>query len=308
MSPEDLVKALHVLGKKPSSKLLVGPSTLDDAGVVMLQDDLALVQTVDFFPPIVDDPAYYGRIAAANALSDVFAMGGKVHSCLSIVGWPAKLPPELLGEIMKGGQEKIDEAGGVLAGGHTVTDSEIKYGLAVTGTIDPKRVLTNAGAKVGDVLVLTKPLGMGAVATGIKQGKVGDDLARGAMELMATLNRAAAEAAVAHDAECGVTIEIEAAKLPAFGSALELIERGVLSGGCSRTREFLGTRLEIQAGVPEARAKLSLDAETSGGLLIAVPEGRVDSLVADLERRGTPCAVPVGRCVERGEHQVVLRA
>ena len=182
MPPEDLVKVLAALPREQRPELLVGPATLDDAGVVRLTEDLALVQTVDFFPPAVDDPTYYGRIAAANALSDVFAMGGVVHSCLSIVGWPKALPPELLGEIMRGGQEKIDEAGGVLAGGHTVTDSEIKYGLAVTGTIDPRRVLTNGGAKAGDVLVLTKKMGMGAVTTAIKKRKVSEDLALAAME------------------------------------------------------------------------------------------------------------------------------
>jgi selenide,water dikinase len=149
MSPEGLVKALQHLPAADPSKLLVGPSTLDDAGVVRLTDELALVQTVDFFPPIVDEPRAYGQIAAANSLSDVYAMGGTPHSCLSVVGWPVTLAPELLGEILLGGQDKIDEAGAVLAGGHTISDTEIKYGLSVTGLIHPDRIMSNAGARPG---------------------------------------------------------------------------------------------------------------------------------------------------------------
>lgn len=327
MSPEDLVKALAVLPKREIPELLVGPATLDDAGIVRLSDDVALVQTVDFFPPIVDDPVFYGRIAAANALSDVYAMGGKVHSCLSIVGWPDGLEPELLGQIMKGGQEKIDEAGGVLAGGHTVTDSEIKYGLAVTGTIDPGRIMTNGKARPGDLLVLTKRLGMGAISTGIKKRRVPDDIAHGAMEQMATLNKGAAEAALASEVQCmtditgfgllghareiaeasGVTVEIDSGKVPAFASALDLIAKGVLSGGAKRTRAFLGDRLRIEPDVAEPLQELCLDAETSGGLLIAVAEERVDALLADLESKGAPCAAIIGRIVARDRAPLVLR-
>lgn len=328
MSPEDLVKALAMLPDKNHPKLLVGHATLDDAGVVALTDELALVQTVDFFPPVVDDPGYYGRIAAANALSDVYAMGGTPLSALSIAGWPKELPPELLGEVLCGGQEKIDEAGCVLAGGHTVSDNEIKYGLAVTGTIHPDRVLTNAAAKAGEWLVLTKPLGMGAISTGIKKDRVPEDLALRAMEQMAMLNRNAAEALLeagvrattditgfgllGHATELadasGVSLEIEASKVPAFESALELIGEGVLSGGAKRTKSFLGDRLEVADGVDERLAKLCLDAETSGGLLASVEEDALDALVRDLKARGTLAADVIGRVVPRQGASVRLLA
>ena len=327
MSPEDLVKALSMLPKRDYPALVVGPDTLDDAGVVKLRDDLALVQTVDFFPPIVDDPSYFGRIAAANALSDVFAMGGKPLSALSIVGWPDALPPELLGEIMRGGQEKLDEAECILAGGHTVTDQEVKYGLAVTGTIHPDKVLTNGGAKAGEVLVLTKRLGMGAISTGIKKGKVGDDIAKGAMDQMAELNRKGADVAVRYGLRCAtdvtgfglaghcaeiaaaseLTVEIDAGALPAFDQALELISKNVISGGAARTRGFLGARLEIQDGVDRDRMMLALDAETSGGLVLSCPEDSVDGIVRDLGEAGTSCAVVIGRVVEHNGVDVRLR-
>jgi len=326
MSPEDLVKALRVLPPVSDPRLLVGTTTLDDAGVVKLSDELALVQTVDFFPPIVDDPEYYGRIAAANALSDVYAMGGQPLCVLSIVGWPKELDPEILGRVLLGGQEKIDEAGALLAGGHTVTDTEIKYGLACTGTVHPDRILTNSSAQAGEMLVLTKPVGMGPVSTGIKKREVGPELAQRAMEQMATLNRSAAEALLAAGVRavtditgfglCGhakemadgsdVTLEIDAARVPAFESAEDLISQGILSGGAKRTRAYLGEQLEIGSGVGEIRTKLCLDAETSGGLLAAVPEDRVDALLADLRARGTPCAEVIGRVVPRNSARVRL--
>ncbi len=327
MSPKDLVKALAKLPAADSERLLVGPSTLDDAGVVRLSDEVALVQTVDFFPPIVDDPRYFGRIAAANSLSDVYAMGGVPHSCLSIVGWPKELDPELLGEILAGGQDKIDESGAVLAGGHTVTDGEIKYGLSVTGTIHPGRILSNAGAKPGDQLVLTKCLGMGALSTAIGKNKLPEDIALAAMEQMATLKKSASDAALraelvaatdvtgfgllGHACEIArasqVSIEIDSEAVPAFEAALPSIQQGLASGGWGRALDFLADELEIEGGVDEARKKLCLDAETSGGLLLAVPEDRVDSLLQDLEANAAPCAVLVGRVTERRDKSIYLR-
>lgn len=327
MSPEDLVKALAHLpkGKDRDPRLLVGPDTLDDAGVVALRDDLALVQTLDFFPPVVDDPRWFGRVAAANALSDVYAMGGEALSAMSIVCWPKELEPELLGEVLAGGQEKIDEAGAVLAGGHTVCDPEIKYGLSVTGTIDPRRILANAHAKPGEILVLTKALGMGAITTGIKKGKVKEDVALGAMEQMATLNKRGAEILAKHPVRCATdvtgfgllghaceialsshaSVELQASSLPHFEQSLELIRRGILSGGAKRTRSYLGARLKIADGVDEGVALLALDAETSGGLLFSIAEEHVDGVLEELEGQ-TPCAVVVGRVVERGEHPITL--
>ena len=328
MSPEDLVKALSALPKNEHPELLVGHSTFDDAGVIKLTDELALVQTLDFFPPIVDDPIFFGRIAAANALSDVYAMGGQPNSCLSIVGWPKELPPELLGEILRGGQEKIDEAGCILAGGHTVTDSEIKYGLSVTGLIHPQKILTNAGACVGDVLVLTKPVGMGAISTGIKKGMVSKELQLRAMECMATLNKAAASAALAAGAKAatditgfglsghatemaqgsGVTIEFQLSKLPVFESALELVREGIFSGAAKRTRTFLADGLQVADGLDEALVTLCLDAETSGGLLVPVPEEAVDGFLRDLRKSGTPAADVVGRVLPRDGAALHLRS
>lgn len=324
MSPEDLVKALDKLPKRADPRLLVGPDTLDDAGVVRLSDELALVQTVDFFPPIVDDARWFGRIAAANALSDVYAMGGTALSALSIVGWPKELEPELLGEVLAGGQEKIDEAGALLAGGHTVCDQEIKYGLAVTGTVHPARVLANSSAREGDVLILTKRLGMGAISTGIKKAKVSEDIALGAMQQMAELNKAGAEVLAKHPVRCatdvtgfgllghgceiadasGVSIEIRAANLPAFEQSLDLIRKGVISGGAKRTKSYLGKRLELR-NTDEAREALALDAETSGGLLFAIAEDHVDAVLRELDGV-TPCAKVVGRCVARGGASISL--
>ncbi len=325
MPPQDLVQALASLPATENPDLLVGPGTLDDAGVVRLTGDLALVQTVDFFPPIVDDPLWYGRIAAANALSDVYAMGGKPHSVLSIVGWPKELPPELLGRILSGGQEKIDEAGAVLAGGHTVTDREIKYGLAVTGTVDPARILTNAGAAPGQRLVLTKPLGTGALATAIKKGRVSAEQALAAMASMAQLNRAASEAALAHGvAACtdvtgfgllggakeiadasGVTLVLRASALPVLGGALEALAQGCASGGARRNAAHLGAALRVAPEVGEDLETLALDAETSGGLLLCVPEEHSDALLAALEETGCGAAL-VGEVVSRGPEAVIL--
>jgi selenide,water dikinase len=295
--------------------------------VVRLDAERALVQTLDFFPPVVDDPVWYGRIAAANALSDVYAMGGKPLTAMNIVGFPAVLPPSLLGEILRGGAEKVIEAGAILVGGHSVRDTEVKYGLSVTGIVHPDRIVTNAAARPGDVLVLTKPLGMGAITTAIKQDKVGDDVAEAACAQMATLNKDAAEAALAAGAKAAtdvtgfglmghgrgiaeasrVTLELDHAAVPLFPGALALAEQKLVSGGAGRTRAFLGEQAEVAAAVPAALCDLCFDAETSGGLLIAVDPARADALVADLVRRRTPCAVVVGRVAERrGEVRIRL--
>ncbi len=321
------MKALSVLPKRDYPELLVGTSTLDDAGVVRISEDLALVQTLDFFPPIVDDPIYFGRIAAANALSDVYSMGGTPFTAMGIVGWPSGLSLDLLGQIFLGGQEKIDEAGAMLIGGHSVRDAEIKYGLSVTGRIHPDRILTNAGARAGDVLVLTKPIGMGAIATGIKSEKISEEIARRAMDCMATLNKGGAEAAEAVQADTmtdvtgfglsghavemahgsGLTVEIDLDKVPVFESAYELVAGGMISGGAKRTRSYLGDDLLIGSGLDVHLVDLSLDAETSGGLLIGVAEDKVDQLLSELEVRKTPAAAVIGRFKPKGEHSIILR-
>lgn len=299
----------------------MGHESFDDAGVFRLSDDLALVQTVDFFAPIVDDPYEFGQIAAANALSDIYAMGGEPLTALGIVGFPTgRLPLEVLSDILRGGQDKVHEAGASVIGGHSVIDDEVKYGLAVTGRVDPRRILTNASAKVGDVLVLTKPLGTGFVTTALKRGTLTRAEAEPAIAAMRTLNAMAARAALDVGAECvtdvtgfgllghashiarasGVTVRLRPASLPVLPMAREAWNAGATPGGAERNEEFVRDVVEWGAGAPFERAIL-LDPQTSGGLLVAVPAARV----ADYLSR-VPAAVEVGDVLPRGERLLVL--
>lgn len=280
-----------------------------------LDSERALVQTVDFFPPICDDPRWFGRIAAANALSDVYAMGGRPLTVMNLVGWPRDLDLELLGEVLAGGLEKTHEAGAVLCGGHSVMDAEIKYGLSVTGLVHPQRFWRNAGAHEGDVLILTKPLGMGPVSTAIKREVAAPELALRAMQQMATLNRGACEAVrdldihgatdvtgfglVGHALEmadgAGLRLVVAAAALPVLPGARELVAGGVMSGGCNRGKAYYGPRVAIGAGVDAALASLVFDAETSGGLLLAVAESDAERTVQRLRDAGAPSHAVIGR-------------
>ncbi len=322
MGPGDLTQALAALAPRTDPRLLVGHETFDDAGVFRLSDDLALVQTVDFFAPIVDDPYDFGQVAAANALSDVYAMGGEPLTALSIVGFPTgKLPLEVLGEILRGGQDKVHEAGAVIAGGHTITDDEVKFGFAVTGRVHPARILGNANARVGEVLVLTKPLGTGIVATAVKQGRAraGDDAAL--VDCMKRLNREASRAALAVGARCatditgfglaghalniarasGVTLQLNARGLPLIPGVHEALQAGVRTGGAERNDAFLAPLVGWGSVTPTERA-IVVDPQTSGGLLVAVPA----PAVADYLARVAGSSV-VGEVVARGEHPVMLR-
>jgi selenide,water dikinase len=268
-----------------NENVLVGFDTADDAGVYRLSDDLALVQTVDFFTPIVDDPFTFGAIAAANSLSDVYAMGGKPVSALSLVCYPAKGDVETLREIIKGGAEKMREAGCVILGGHSVADDEIKFGYSVTGHVHPKRIWPNSGAKTGDVLVFTKKLGTGVIATALKRGIAAPEHVDAAIESMLTLNRAAAEALqglevhgatditgfgfLGHARELAkasnVTLEIELSRIQYLPGAQEYAARGAIPGGLKNNREFAAPDVEGQA--PD----LLYDPQTSGGLLVSLP-------------------------------------
>ena len=296
-------------------RLLIGPESFDDAGVVRLGTgeglpagtELALVQTVDFFPPVVDDPGLYGEIAAANSLSDVYAMGGKPFSALGLAGFPKGFSEEWRLEILRGGARKVRESGAVLAGGHTV-ESEVQFGYAVTGLIDPARVRSNAGARPGDVAYLTKPLGMGCVTTAGKLKKIEWSDVEPAARLMATLNDRAAEAMNEVDAHActditgfglighslniarssRVTFRIDLASIPLFPGALELAKRGLFSGGKKRGMQTFGEDVDVSPGLDEARVGLLFDAETSGGLLIVVPEDRADALESALRSRELP--------------------
>jgi selenide,water dikinase len=268
----------------------------DDAGVVRLTDDLALVQTVDFFTPIVDDPYAFGRIAATNALSDIYAMGAEPVSALNLVAYPlATLGPAVLAEILRGGADAAADAGAAIVGGHSIDDPEPKYGMAVTGVVHPDEILTNAGARAGDALVLTKPLGAGTVATAIKRGLAGDGLVARGIEVMTMLNADAARRARAAGARAltdvtgfgllghlhelaeasGVAAAVDAAAVPAIDGVLELLAgEDALAGGSKRNRADAESFTTWEDGVPEARRRLLCDAMTSGGLLAAVPPAR----------------------------------
>jgi selenide,water dikinase len=295
----DLLPIVRQLGMAADERLLVGSATADDAAVFRLSDELALVQTIDFFTPIVDDPYDFGRIAAANALSDVYAMGATPLLALNVVAFPLeRLGVDVLGAILRGGADVVSAAGATVAGGHSIDDPEPKYGLAVTGVVHPDEVLTNAGAVAGDVLVLTKPLGVGAIVTARKRGVTGDDaLLDRAVEVMAELNAPAACAARDAGAHAvtdvtgfgllghlhnlcrasGVAAVIDAGRVPAIDGVLELLddpEEEAVSGGSRRNREHAGTFTSFADGVPARRVRLLCDATTSGGLLIAVAEDR----------------------------------
>ena len=302
-------------------RVLVGRETFDDAGVFVLRDDLALVQTVDFFAPIVDDPYTFGQIAAANALSDVFAMGGEPLTALAIVGFPAgKLPPSVLSDILRGGQDKVHEAGAVLIGGHSIIDEELKFGLSVTGQAHPARLLTNATARPGDRLVLTKPLGTGLLATAAKAGRLSAEAVSVLHASMSTLNATASRAALAVGVTCatdvtgfgllghalniargsGVTLRIEARRLPELPGARELWRAGTRTGGAERNEAYLAAHVDATNADP-ADLALALDPQTSGGLLLAVPPGALADYLS-----AVPEALEIGVVEAAGIQQIVL--
>jgi len=295
--------------------LLVGTDTLDDAGVFRLTDEIAIVQTTDFFPPLVDDPFAFGRIAAANALSDIYAMGAEPLTALNLVGYPdTRLSYDWLVEILRGGAAAVREAGAVTVGGHSVRDSEIKYGLAVTGRVHPDRILTNAGARPGDCLVLTKPIGSGILTSAAKADLLPQEALAEAIDVMGALNRPGCVAALAvgvsactdvtgfglvgHVFEmataAGVTITIEAGRVPLMARVLEFARRGVMTRTYETTAEFLGAQLAIDDGVEDALAAALMDAQTSGGLVLSVAAHRCDALLAALDRAGAICAARIG--------------
>jgi selenide,water dikinase len=321
MGPGDLVRALAPLPSHTDPRLLVGRETFDDAGVYALSDELALVQTVDFFAPIVDDPYSFGRIAAANALSDVYAMGGEPITALAIAGFPAgSVPIEVLTEILRGGHDAVHEAGAVLVGGHTIIDEEIKFGLAVTGRAHPQRLLTNAAARPGDRLVLTKPLGTGLLATAHKEGRLAPALLERLVASMTLLNAIASRAALRVGAQCAtditgfgllghashiarastVTLRIETAAIPILPGAFEAYEAGARTGGAARNVSYLEARVDW-GRVTEWERALLVDPQTSGGLLVAVPPARVAEYLSLV-----PDAVAVGSVEPRGAFEIEL--
>ena len=286
-----MAEALTHIPQSNHPNLLVGFNKADDAGVYKINDQQALVQTVDFFPPIVDDPYYFGQIAAANALSDVYAMGGVPLTALSIVGFPSSMEGWILAEILKGGSDKVTEADAVIVGGHSIKDKELKYGLSITGLVHPEKVITNSGAKIGNKLYLTKKLGTGLITTGIKNNVVSEDLIDIVIKQMATLNKQPAELMVKHGvtactditgygllghaAEMAegseVTLRINSVTLPLLPEVLALAEQKMIPGGALANREFLEGKWEKTGELDPNLEAVLFDPQTSGGLLMAIP-------------------------------------
>jgi len=320
---------LRQLPQVTDPNVLVGTTLPDDAGVYRLSDDLAIAQSVDVFTPVVDDPYDYGRIAAANALSDLYAMGARPTVALNIVGFPVgKVPLSVLTEILRGGAEKAQEAGVAILGGHTIDDEEPKYGLAVTGLVHPDRIVTSVGAQPGDYLVLTKPLGIGVITTAHKQGKATPEDVAQAVEVMAALNKGAMEAMLSGVQACtdvtgygllghlyelllasGVAATIEWETVPILGAAWKYAQMDVFPGGTRANRIFMegnGLVHWDDAVTPEWQLLLC-DAQTSGGLLIAVRPERVEVLVAELQARQTPAAAVIGQVTDGSAGHVWVR-
>jgi selenide,water dikinase len=292
-------------------ELLVGLKVSDDAAVYRINDQVAVIQTLDFFPPVVDDPYDYGAIAAANAMSDIYAMGGQVVLALNIAAFPANWPPEIAGEILRGGADMVAEAGGVLAGGHTVTDDEPKYGLSVMGLIHPDQVLTKAAARPGDVLILTKPLGVGIITTALKQQAADPAHVATAVASMKTLNRRAAEliqqvgvhattdvtgfALLGHGYEVaersGVELRFHLDKLPFLEGATRYAAQGLFPGGTCRNEEAYAHGVTFDPGISEEIRQLLYTPETSGGLLVSVAPDKAEPLTALFAQEGHPCWV-----------------
>jgi len=316
-----LDRVLAAIPRVTNENVLVGFDTADDAGVYKLTPELALVQTVDFFTPIVDDPYTYGAIAAANALSDVYAMGGKPISALSILAYPAKGDLDDLEQILKGGAAKIHEAGCVILGGHSIADDEVKFGYAVTGAVHPDRYKANAGAQTGDVLVFTKRLGTGVITTALKREIASEAHVQAAIDSMLLLNRRACEAMlefevhgctdvtgfglIGHAREMalasGVTLEIDTATLQFLPGALDYARQGALPGGLKNNREFASGAVELAREIPAEVENLLYDPQTSGGLLISIAERD-----APLLERKLPGAYRIGRVLAKGVKAIRL--
>lgn len=309
----------------------MGMETSDDAGVYRINDEQAIVQSVDFFTPVVDDPYAFGQIAAANALSDIYAMGAKPLTAMNLVSFPVKkLNMEVLAKILQGGSDKIRESGAILVGGHSIDDPEPKYGLSVTGIVHPDQVLSNAKARPGDILVFTKPLGVGIITTGIKRGIVSPEAEAEVIKVMATLNKGAAEAAISVGVHAvtdvtgfgllghlhemleasGCSADIYAEAVPVLDSVWDCIQQKAIPGGTQANRRHLENKVDFEAEVSEELRIVFFDAITSGGLLISVPEDRVELLIKELQANNTPAAAVIGRVNqgERGRIAVSSRA
>lgn len=308
------------LPKVHDDNLIIGLDTSDDAAVYKIDDKLALIETLDFFTPVVDDPYTFGQIAAANSLSDVYAMGGNPVLAMNIVCFPNCLSPDVLVEILKGGHDKVEESGAILVGGHTVEDDEPKYGLSVTGFVDPKKVLSNSNAKPKDLLVLTKPIGIGIANTAIKGGLASDKCYNEAVLVMSTLNKYAGEAVekvsvnsctditgfglLGHSLEMAmgsnVTIRIDSKKVPIIEGALEYAQMGLVPAGTYKNEAHIGDKVKFIKDVPMEIRDALFDPQTSGGLLLSVPEDQLEKLLEELTNTPTSFAV-IGEVMEKSD-------
>ena len=322
----ELNKALAGLPKITHENILVDIETHDDAGVFKIRDDYALIQTTDFFPPVCSDAYDFGQIAAANALSDVYAMGGQVLTALNLVMFPADLSMEILKEILKGGQEKVQEAGGFILGGHTIADNIPKYGLSVTGWVHPDKVVTNDQAKPGDVLILTKPIGTGIIISAKKNDLVSHEAYETALSCMKQLNDRGARVmnkfgvkaatditgfgllghALKMAVGSKVSIHIDSAKVPYLSTVMDLIEMGCIPGAAFRNQEFTESSCHFESSVDYNHKMLVLDAQTSGGLLMAVKQENVNRIIDELKQSGYPLACTVGEVYPHRDKSVFI--
>lgn len=327
IGPGTLAGILESLPKFEDPNLLVGIETSDDGAIYKVSDEIALIQTLDFFTPVVDDPYTFGQVAAANALSDIYAMGGEPKTALNIVAWPNCVNPRFLGEILRGGADKVKEAGAVLAGGHSIQDDEPKYGLSVTGFVHPDKIFTNCGARAGDVLILTKPLGTGIVNTAVKADLASKEAEEEVIRVMTTLNQKAKRiiekypvhsctdvtgfGLAGHSVEMaqgsGMTLEIYMDQVPVQSEALEYAKMGLIPAGAYRNRDFMEDKIDL-GDVEEAMLDLFFDPQTSGGLLFSVEPEAGERIIREFEASGMATAYGIiGKVTEREEKSVRLR-
>lgn len=328
LPPQQLEQLLTGLNTQTHPNLLVGAETHDDASVWKINETTAIIQTTDFFPPLCSDPYEFGQIAATNALSDVFAMGGEAISALNLVMFPSsKIDIAVLREILEGGAQKTTEAGAILTGGHTIDDDIPKYGLAVTGTIHPEKIISNANAQVGDLLVLTKPIGTGVIIAGHKLGETSKNDYQKALDSMKTLNKSACEVMQKYNIQCatditgfglaghgykmakasGVSLEINLSKIPLFNKTYDLLDMGCIPGAAFRNYSYIEQEIEVYDGVDYNLKMALFDAQTSGGIFMCIPEKLKNEIILELKQKGLNETSIIGQVIKRQKKQLIIK-